>query len=52
MSKAPTKSRHKLERERRVALHEIERIERPLRLKSEREAKFTIAVWNVRLFAA
>ena len=38
---AHTKSRHKLERERRKALDEIERIERPKRLKSEREAKLT-----------
>ena len=40
------KSRHKLERERREALYEIERLERPKRLKSEREAKLLVAAWN------
>ena len=46
---AHTKSRHKLERERREALDEIERLERPKRLKSEREAKLVVATWNVRI---
>jgi hypothetical protein len=36
---AHTKSRHRLELERRGALNEIERLERPKRVKSEREAK-------------
>jgi hypothetical protein len=36
---AHTKSRHKLERERREALDEIERLERPTRTKSKREAR-------------
>ena len=36
---AHTKSRHKLERERREAFNEIERIEGPERMKSERDAK-------------
>ena len=44
---AHTKSRHKLERERREALDEIERLERPKRVKSEREAKLVVATWNV-----
>ncbi len=46
---AHTKSRHKLERERRKALDEIERIERPKQIKSEREAKLVVATWNVRV---
>ena len=46
---AHTKRRHKLERERREALNEIERIEGPKRLKSEREAKLLVATWNVRV---
>jgi hypothetical protein len=46
---AHTKSRHKLERERREALNEIERIEGPKRLKSECEAKLLVAAWNVRV---
>jgi hypothetical protein len=36
---AHTKSRHKLERDRREALDEIERLERPKRMKSKREVK-------------
>jgi hypothetical protein len=36
---AHTKSRYKLERERREALDEIERLERPKRMKSKREVK-------------
>ena len=52
MSWPHTKSRYKLEHERRAALDEIERIERLKRLKSEREAKLTIAVWNVRVIVA
>jgi len=44
---AHTKSRHKLERERREALDEIERLELPKRVKSEREAKLVVATWNV-----
>ena len=44
-----TKSCHKLERERREALNEIERLERPKRSKSEREAKLRVAAWNVRV---
>jgi hypothetical protein len=46
---AHTKSRHKLERERREALNEIERLERPKQMKSEREAKLLVAAWNVRV---
>jgi hypothetical protein len=38
-----------LERERREALNEIERLERPKRMKSEREAKLLVAAWNVRV---
>jgi hypothetical protein len=52
MSWPHTKSRYKLERERRAALDEIERIERLKRLKSEREAKLTGALWNVRVIVA
>jgi hypothetical protein len=46
---AHTKSRHRLELERRGALNEIERLERPKRVKSEREAKLVVATWNVRV---
>jgi hypothetical protein len=46
---AHTKSRHRLERERCEALDEIERLERPNRLKSEHEAKLIVATWNVRV---
>ena len=51
MSWPHTKSRYKLERERRAALDESERIERLKRLKSEREAKLA-ALWNVRVIVA
>jgi hypothetical protein len=46
---AHTKSRHTLERERHEALDELERLERPNRLKSEHEAKLLVATWNVRV---
>ena len=46
---AHTKSRHRLEREPREALDELERLERPRRIKSEREAKLVVATWNVRV---
>jgi len=39
---AHTKSGYKPEREHRVALDEIERLERPKRMKSEREAKLPL----------
>ena len=39
---AHTKSRHKLERDRREPLDEIERLERAKRMKSEREAKLPL----------
>jgi hypothetical protein len=39
------------EQERREALNEIERLERPKWLKSEREAKLLVAAWNVRVRA-
>jgi hypothetical protein len=38
-----TKSRYKLERELCEALNEIERLERPKQMKSEREAKLVVA---------
>ena len=39
---AHTKSRHKLERERREALDEIERLERPKRMKSKRKVRLPL----------